>query len=419
MGSSKGPENEFEVIVIGAGIMGSCSAYEASKRGCSTLLLDQFDLLHNRGSSHGESRTIRITYPEPYYSSMVLQSSRLWEEAQSQVGYKVLYPTHQLDIGLSADLSLQAVISSCRSTSVGFRVLNSSEVAQEFGGGVVLPEDWIGVVSEGAGVIKPTKAVSMFQTLAFRNGAVLKDNRKVTGIRRSSTNGGLVVSTQSGEMFYCKKCVVTAGSWMKKLVKDVTGRDIPIEPLETTICYWKIKKGHDKDYSIGGGFPTFAGYGFPYIYGTPSLEYPGLIKVAVHGGRPCDPDKRTWTPETELMDLLRKWVCERFGGRVEHEGPVSTQSCMYSMTPDEDYVIDFLGEEFGEDVVIAGGFSGHGFKMGPVIGKIVIELVLDGHAEGVEMGYFKLARFDQNPKGNVKGFGEQVGLSSQPCAHSE
>ncbi|XP_074311450.1 putative sarcosine oxidase [Silene latifolia] len=409
MGNRTRPDNEFEVIVIGAGIMGSCSAYEASKRGYSTLLLDQFDFLHNRGSSHGESRTIRITYPEPYYSSMALQSSRLWEEAQSQVGYKVLYPTQQLDFGHSTDMALQAIISSCRSTSVEFRVLNSSEMGQEFGGGVVLPEDWIGVVSEGAGVIKPTKAVSMFQTLAFRNGVVLKDNIKVTGIERNRTDGGLVVSTESGEMFYCKKCVVTAGSWMKKLVKDVTGRDIPIEPLETTICYWKIKKGHEKDYSIDGGFPSFAGYGLPYIYGTPSLEYPGLIKVAVHGGRPCDPDKRTWMPETGLMDLLRKWVCERFGGRVEHEGgPVSTQSCMYSMTPDDDYVIDFLGEEFGKDVVIAGGFSGHGFKM-----------VLDGHVEGVEMGYFKLARFDQNPKGNVKGFAEQVGLSSQPRAHSD
>ncbi|KAK9698212.1 hypothetical protein RND81_08G089300 [Saponaria officinalis] len=392
--------------------MGSCSAYEASKRGCSTLLLEQYDLLHNRGSSHGESRTLRITYPEPYYSSMVLESSLLWEDAQSQVGYKVLYPTPQLDFGPSSETSLQAAISSCRSNSVPFRLLTPADVARHFSDAVLLPHDWIGVLSEGAGVLKPTKAVSMFQALAFRNGVVLKDNVKVTGITRSGPGGLLVVSTNSGKTFYGKKCVVTAGAWMKKLVKDVSGRDLPIQPLETTICYWKIKQGHEKDYSIDEGFPTFAAYGCPYIYGTPSLEYPGLIKVAVHGGRPCDPDNRLWIPDSELMDLLKTWVRDRFGGRVDPDGPVSTQSCIYSMTPDEDYVIDFLGGEFGKDVVIAGGFSGHGFKMGPVIGRVVADMLLHGEARGVEMDYFKLDRFDRNPRGNVKQFGEQVGLSS-------
>lgn len=403
-------EHNFDVIVVGGGIMGSCTAYQTSKRGYSTLLLEQFDLLHNRGSSHGESRTLRVTYPEPYYSSMVLESSKLWEDAQSQIGYRVLYPTNQLDIGQASDRSLQAAIQSCRSNSIEFRVLDHVQVSQEFSGGVVVPEDWIGVVSGGAGVIKPTKAVSMFQTLAFHNGAILKDNMKVTDISRD-IHGCIVVSTATGEKFFGRKCVITAGAWMSKLVKVVTGREVPIQPLETTICYWKIKKEHERDYSIDGRFPSFAGYGNPYIYGTPSLEYPGLIKVGVHGGRFCDPDKRSWTPDPKLMDFLRKWVQEKFGGRIEHDHPVSAQSCMYSMTPDEDYVIDFLGGKFGKDVVVAGGFSGHGFKMGPVIGRVVADLMLHGEAKGIELQYFKLDRFDKNPKGNIKEFAEQVGTS--------
>ncbi|XP_021755580.1 probable sarcosine oxidase [Chenopodium quinoa] len=406
-----GIEHVLDVIVVGGGIMGSCTAYQTSMRGYSTLLLDQFDFLHNRGSSHGESRTIRVTYPEPYYSSMVLESSKLWEEAQSQVGYRVLYPTNQLDIGKANDRSLQAVIRSCQSNSVDFRVLDHNQVTQEFSGGVTVPEDWIGVVSRGAGVIKPTKAVCMFQTLALLNGAILKDNMKVVDISRDMGSGCIVVSTATGEKFYGRKCVVAAGAWMNKLVKAVTGREVPIQPLETTICYWRIKEEYERDFSIDGRFPSFAGYGSPYIYGTPSLEYPSLIKVGVHGGRFCDPDKRTWIPDPELMDLLKLWVKERFGGRVEHDRPVSSQSCMYSMTPDEDYVIDFLGGEFGKNVVIAGGFSGHGFKMGPVIGRVVADLVLLGEAKGVEMEHFKLARFDENPKGNIKEFAVQVGTS--------
>ncbi|XP_057546703.1 probable sarcosine oxidase [Amaranthus tricolor] len=400
----------FDVIVVGGGIMGSCTAYQTSKRGYSTLLLDQFDMLHNRGSSHGESRTIRATYPEPYYSSMVLESSKLWEEAQAQIGYRVLYPTNQLDIGHANDLSLKAAIRSCRSNSIEFRMLNQAQLAQEFSGGVLIPQDWIGLVSVGAGVIKPTKAVSMFQTLAFHNGAILKDNMKVTDIKRDM-NGLVVVSTDKGEKFYGSKCVITAGAWTTKLVKAITGRELPIQPLETTIWYWKVKEEYQKDYSIEGGFPSFASYGCPYLYGTPSLEYPGLIKVAVHGGQISDPDKRSWTPKPEFVDIIRNWVRERFGGRVEHVHPIAVQSCMYSMTPDEDYVIDFLGGEYGKNVVVAGGFSGHGFKMGPLIGKVLADLVLHGEAKGMELQHFKMARFEKNPKGNIKEYAEQVGIS--------
>lgn len=118
--------------------------------------------------------------------------------------------------------------------------------------------------------------------------------------------------------------------------------------------------------------------------------------MIVDDGPVCDPNNRKWAPTAEIIGLAKKFVKERFGGRVEHEGPVMTQSCMYSMTPDEDYVIDFLGGEFGKDLVIAGGFSGHGFKMGPVIGRIVADLVLTGEVKGVELEHFKLDRFDHN-----------------------
>ncbi|GMH10510.1 hypothetical protein Nepgr_012351 [Nepenthes gracilis] len=411
--------NEFDVIVVGAGIMGSCAAYQTAKRGHKTLLLEQFDFLHHRGSSHGESRTIRATYPEPYYADMVLQSSLLWEEAQLEIGYTVYYKTRQLDVGPSDDKSLLAVIDNCRSNSIEFRVLDHSQVVEEFSGKVALPQNWVAVVTELGGVIKPTKAVSTFQTLALRNGAVLKDNMEVCAITRreedNAAGGGVLACTANGEKFYGKKCVVTAGAWTKKLLEKVTaGFDIPIQPLEATVCYWRIKEGFEMDYSIQGGFPTFASYGKLYVYGTPSLEYPGLIKVALHGGWSCDPDKRRWSMSSEpALAQLREWIRETFVGRVESDVPVVTQSCMYSMTPDEDFVIDFLGGEFGKDVVVAGGFSGHGFKMGPVVGRVLADLVLDGVA-GVDMKHFTFARFKDNPRGNVKEFGDQVLSHSNP-----
>lgn len=392
----------FDVIVIGAGIMGSCTAYQTSKRNQKTLVLEQFDFLHHRGSSHGESRTIRATYPEDYYPKMSLKSETLWREAEEEIGFKVYFKTSQLDIGPSDNKALQAVISSCEKNSIPARIIK-----QEFDGLIRLRENWIGVVTEYGGVIKPTKAVSMFQTLAIKNGALLKDNMEVDEIKKDNLKGGVLVSVKNGEKFWCKKCVVTVGPWMKKLVKSFTNVDLPIQPLETTIVYWKIEEGHEFKFTIQNGFPTFASYGEPYIYGTPSLEYPGLIKISVHGGRPCEPYDRTWAP-TQALDPLTEWIQEKFGDMIDCERPVLTQSCMYSVTPDEDFVIDFLGGEFGEDVVIAGGFSGHGFKMGPIVGKILGDLVVDGETKDVELIHFRIDRFQKNPKGNLKNFDDQV-----------
>ncbi|KAJ6434771.1 hypothetical protein OIU84_000078 [Salix udensis] len=347
--------HHFDVIVVGAGIMGSSAAYQLAKRGQKTLLLEQFDFLHHRGSSHGESRTVRATYPEDHYCDMVMESSQSWEQAQSEIGYKVYFKAQQFDMGPSDNKSLLAVISSCEKKSLPYQVLHGQQVADRFSGRITVPESWVGVLTEVGGVIKPTKAVSMFQALAFQKGAVLRDNMEVKNIVKDEVRGGVNVVVADGEKFWGKKCVVTAGAWMSKLVK--------------TCVIGGSRRGTRRSLPSEAIFPTFASYGEPYIYGTPSLEFPGLIKIAVHGGYPCDPDKRPWGPGISL-DSMKEWIEGRFSGLVDHGEPVVTQLCMYSMTPDGDFVIDFLGGEFGKDVVIGGGFSGHGFKMAPVVGRI-------------------------------------------------
>ncbi|KAJ0985153.1 hypothetical protein J5N97_003509 [Dioscorea zingiberensis] len=406
MGSSG--DGEFDVIVIGAGIMGSCTAYELSKRGRRTLLLEKFDFLHHLGSSHGESRTIRSTYPELYYPPMVLEAAELWEEAQSEIGYRVYTKTPHVDVGPADNKSLRALIASCETNSIPLRVINDqSQVSELFSGTFTLPEGWTAMVTELGGVLKPTKAVAMFQSLAIRLGAVLKDRVEVIKIERGEGAAGVHVFTSSGHMFKGSKCVVTVGAWTEKLVNSVSGISLPIQPLHTTICYWKVKEGLEDRFSPERGFPTFASYGEPFIYGTPVLEFPGLVKIALHGGSPCDPDKREWWRKSSV-DSVKSWIEQVFPGCVETGEPVICQACMYSMTPDEDYVIDFLGGQFGKDVVVAGGFSGHGFKMGPVVGRVVAEMVVEGEVKGVEMKHFRIGRFVEDPRGNAKEHEDQV-----------
>ncbi|GMN54505.1 hypothetical protein TIFTF001_023636 [Ficus carica] len=395
----------YDVIVIGGGVMGSSTAYQTAKRGAKTLLLEQFDFLHHRGSSHGESRTTRATYTKDYYVPLVLESNALWSRAEAEIGFKVRFPGRHLGMGPSESNILRALISSCEKHSIAYRLIDGPKVQDEFLGRVQIPSDWTAIYTDHGGVVKPTKAVSMFQALASRNGAVLRDNTGVTEIKSlGEGNGGVLVVAANGEVFRGKKCVVTVGAWTKKLVKFVSGVEIPIQPLETAVHYWRIKEGYKEDYVLAGdeGFPTFSSFNDPVIYGTPSFEFPGLIKVTVDGGQKCDPDARTWGPVSVVA--VKEWIEARFSGRVDSTGPVKTQLCMYSMTPDEDFVLDFLGGEFGKDVVVGGGFSGHGFKTAPAVGRVLADLALNGAAEGVELDKFRIRRFEGNPRGNAKEF---------------
>uniref|UniRef100_J3KZ95 FAD dependent oxidoreductase domain-containing protein n=1 Tax=Oryza brachyantha TaxID=4533 RepID=J3KZ95_ORYBR len=169
------------------------------------------------------------------------------------------------------------------------------------------------------------------------------------------------------------------------------------------VLYWKIKPGRERELTAEAGFPTFSSYGEPHVYSTPSLELPGLIKINYDGGPPCDPDSRDWaTGGGDVASHVARWIEAFMPDHVETAGgPVVRQPCMYSMTPDKDFVIDFLGGEYGKDVVVGAGFSGHGFKMGPTVGRILAEMAMDGGTKtaaeaGVELRHFRISRFEGN-----------------------
>uniref|UniRef100_A0A0D3GU57 Uncharacterized protein n=1 Tax=Oryza barthii TaxID=65489 RepID=A0A0D3GU57_9ORYZ len=257
-----------------------------------------------------------------------------------------------------------------------------------------LPQGWTAATSELGGVIKATKAVAMFQSLAVKHGAVLRD-------RMESGKGFIVVKTSSGEEFHGAKCIITVGAWASKLVKSVAGIDLPVRP------------GREHELTPEAGFPAFCCYGDTCIYSTPSMEFPGLIKVCMHGGAPCDPDRRDWCA---TGDALVDPVARIAGGAVDrraharprrHRRRAGHPAVVHVLhTPDVDFIIDFVGGELGKDVVVGAGFSGHGFKMGPAVGRVLAEMAMDGEARtaaeaGVEVRHFRIGRFMDSPDGNL------------------
>lgn len=184
----------FDVIVVGAGIMGSCAAYAAASRGARVLLLERFDLLHHRGSSHGESRTIRATYTQPHYPPMARLSKRLWDEAQADAGYRVLTPTPHVDMGPKNEGSLLAAIRNGGAAQVELPAAGGS---WPWAGIFKVPDGWTAAVSEFGGVMKATKAVAMFQALAAKKGTVVRDRAEVVDVAKPGQCTRLASSSSS------------------------------------------------------------------------------------------------------------------------------------------------------------------------------------------------------------------------------
>lgn len=122
-----------------------------------------------------------------------------------------------------------------------------------------------------------------------------------------------------------------------------------------------------------------------------------MLKLGVHGGLKCDPDRRPWG-QGEMMNDLKKWIDQTFSGVIDTTKPVVKHVCLYSITPDENFVIDFLSGEFKNNVVLGVGFFGHGFKMAPHVGKILAELATDWKTDKADLNHYIIGRFQRISK---------------------
>ena len=156
-------ETHYDVIVCGAGVIGSATALNLAKRGKKVLLLEQFDFLHRRGSSHGESRIIRKTYPEEFYTNMMFRAFDEWDRLQAEAGTDCITWTGGIDMAPDGNPDITSLIASCRRSKVPHQVLDSKGIRERFPQFTNVPDTYTGVYCPEAGVVNATKAVGLMQ----------------------------------------------------------------------------------------------------------------------------------------------------------------------------------------------------------------------------------------------------------------
>jgi sarcosine oxidase len=339
-----------EVVVIGGGVMGAAAAWALARAGREALLLERFEIGHRRGSSHGRSRIFRLSYDDARYVRMAQHARTLWREAEAESGQELLRITGGLDLGAGAE-SHAETLATC---GVPFEHLDASEVMRRFPG-VAVPAGTPTLHQADAGIVLADRAVATFTDLARRGGAEIRQGLRVTAI--TPGDAGVDISTQEGTLS-ARVVVVAAGAWARELLATA-GIDLPVRPTRETVAYFRAE----------GTVPSVVEWSAPAVYGLVDPVH-GLKAGVHHAGRDTDPD-RDEGPDLRSVELLSAWVRERFP--AADPDPVASETCLYTNTTDESFVIERRGP-----VVIGSACSGHGFKFAPAIGSRLAELALGG-----------------------------------------
>ncbi|MFY9634453.1 FAD-dependent oxidoreductase [Pseudarthrobacter sp. BIM B-2242] len=373
----------LDTVVIGGGAMGSAAAWALARRGRQVTLLEQFGPGHHIGASHGTTRNLNPGYHRPEYVAMLAEALALWEELEVDSGERLLTRTGIVNHGPDPHFTLvQAAL-----TEAGLRAefLRPDEAAERWRG--IRFDQQVLYMPDG-GQLNPEAALPAFQRLAAARGAEIRHHTKVValevmddGVRLTVESGGVESGGASGgaggtEVLTAAQAVVTAGGWTEKLLSGAAGRDTGTGKLR--IPRLRVTQEQPAHFGVADegavwpGFNHMPGTGPEYkkwyspVYG---MQTPGEgIKAGWHGvGPQVDPDRRSFLPEpvqlAALQDYARTWLP---GVDADSFEPIS---CTYTTTPDEDFILDRIGP-----LVIGAGFSGHGFKFTPVVGRILADL---------------------------------------------
>ena len=373
----------YDVAVIGLGTMGSFAAAELARRGLSVVGFDQFTPPHGRGSHSGSTRIFRVAYPEGTgYVPLAQVAGALWDKAAEQFGVPLLHRTGMLYMGPSGETLLRAVAESAAKNALNIEKLSAEEITRRYPA-FELPEDHAGLFDPQAGWLDVDASISGSHAYARSLGVDYFFDRRVLGWEASAT--GVRVQVEN-ETFYAAKLIITAGAWASSLLKDLR---LPLTIKRKVIAWFDPLAPELFDRVPVFTFAEKWTYGFPYAAGMG-------VKMAEHDGGSYVPSADSSIDPPGAADLdsiaasVARYMPKLAGSYGEARSRlVRSTTCLYTMTPDEDFIVD-RHPQF-ENVVFAAGFSGHGFKFAPVIAVVLADLVERGSTL-LPVGFLSLDR---------------------------
>jgi sarcosine oxidase len=350
-----------ETVVVGGGAMGSATAWHLARRGRQVTLLERFGARHKMGASHGRSRNFNVTYVEPTYQSMLKEATVLWRELEVESGVALLDLVGITNHGAGVAPDLAEVLGAL---GVRASMLTPTEAQERWAG---IRFDTRVLFTPDGGRLDAEEAVATLQSEAARHGAEVLLDTRVDSIDVRADHR--VEVTTPSTTYVADTVVVTAGAWTGKLL----GGRVALPRLVVT----QEQPAHFAVADHVAVWPSYnhvpepgnARYDYWYspTYGTLT---PGEgVKVGWHGVGPVtDPDARTFAPEPVQLAALQRYAHEWLPG-VDADA-FTPVSCTYTSTGDTAFVLDRIGP-----VVVGAGFSGHGFKFVPTVGRILADLV--------------------------------------------
>jgi len=373
----------YDVIVIGLGGMGSASAYHLARRGRRVLGLEQFDPLHERGSSHGLTRIIRLAYHEhPSYVPLLRRSYELWHELEEVAGERLLITTGSLEGGPEEGPMFRGALAAAEEHDLEHEVLDLRELVRRYPVYANLEPSTHVVWQPDGGFLLSEATMQAHHEGARAGGAELRFGEAAHSWEPSGD--GVRVVTDVGS-YEADRLVICAGAWARRIVPQLSALAVP----ERQVLAWLTPR-RPEAFAVDR-FPVFVlDVESESYYGFPAYEGHGLKIGWYHHFRepidPADPDRST-RPDDEAA--LRAFV-ERY--LPDGAGPTEMlRTCIFTNSPDEHFLIDRLPD--APQVVVAAGFSGHGYKFCSVVGEITADLAVDGETRH-DIGLFRLDRFD-------------------------
>jgi monomeric sarcosine oxidase len=379
---------DVDVAVVGLGALGSAAAYWCSRRaGVRVLALERFEIGHRNGASEDVSRIIRRSYHRRDYVRLTARAYETWAEVERASGSQVVFRTGGLDVGPSEPgegiaIDIDDYAAAMGAEGVPFERLDAGEVMRRWPAWR-LGEGDIGLYQPDAGIADPSRGNAAHRRLAAAQGAELRAHAPVAAIEPSG--GEATVLLDDGRRVTAGRVIVAADAWTNELLAPL-GSSLPLTITQEQVSWFTPTV--DPALFAPDRFPIWIWMDEPSFYGFPTHGHPGPKIGQDVGGREVTPATRTFERDQAAHRRVLDFLEAHLPGMAGE--PFLTKSCLYTLTPDRDFVLDTLPGH--PEVLVALG-SAHGYKFASVIGRILAELAFDGATPSAEeIGAFRLDR---------------------------